>query len=61
MTKFGVDHEITIHKVNVAGVEIYELAVNGITIGQSKNQFDADHAKIMLQKALESRVPPKAH
>jgi hypothetical protein len=28
------------------------LYVNGILIGTSKNRFDADHAKVMLEKAL---------
>lgn len=45
--------QIEVHKVDFGGTVTYELTVNGITIGQSKNQFDADHAKIMLEKALE--------
>jgi hypothetical protein len=28
------------------------LFVNGIEIGSSKNRFDADHSKIMLEKAF---------
>jgi hypothetical protein len=29
------------------------LYVNGILIGTSKARFDADHAKVMLEKALK--------
>lgn len=28
------------------------LYVNGVLIGDSKNRFDADHAVVMLRKAL---------
>ena len=31
----------------------FGLYVNGVLIGDSKNQFDADHAVIMLKKALD--------
>lgn len=30
----------------------FGLYVNDILIGTSKHQFDADHAKVMLEKAL---------
>jgi hypothetical protein len=32
------------------------LFVNGILIGDAKARFDADHAKVMLEKALSSVV-----
>jgi hypothetical protein len=33
------------------------LYVNGILIGTSKNRFDADYAKVMLEKALAASPP----
>jgi hypothetical protein len=33
------------------------LWVNGFLIGTSKNRFDADHAKVMLEKALAASPP----
>jgi len=32
------------------------LYVNGILIGTSKHRFDADHAKVILEKALEKTI-----
>ena len=36
----------------------WALLVNGILIGDSKARFDADHAKVMLEKALGIEPPP---
>ena len=35
---------------------LFWLLVNGVAIGSSKNQFDADHVRVMLRKAL--RIEP---
>lgn len=41
-----------------ASSERWGLYVNGIMIGDSKARFDADHAKLMLEKALLGWVVP---
>jgi len=42
--------KIEVRKTNDGKFGLY---VNGVLIGDSKNQFDADHAVIMLKKALD--------
>lgn len=45
-------------RIEVAQIDVksWGLYVNGILIGTSKARFDADHAKVMLEKALASSV-----